>query len=232
MRDQWIYGLLIALLCLLGLLYPSLGWFGKNLLYRNSDSTTREQDLLLRVQSLEAERVSLRAIQNSIAYDKGQAAFVFARYPFNAKQEIVVSIGSESGVSVGDIAIVPANGPDGQPTGILLGKVTKTFDHTSVVQTIFDSKFEMAVRVGERSVEALLKGGSTPHITLIPRRSMVQKGDIVYSASQSLPYGMAIGAIDELAPAKDTALDEGTLVLGYDINRLQAVTIVPLRSMQ
>ncbi len=232
MRDQWLYGILIALLCLLGLLYPSVGWVGKAILFRHGDDVNATQELVRRVQSLEAERVTLRSIQDSIAYDKGKPAFVFSRYPFNAKQEIVVSIGSDNAISIGDVAMVPSNGPDGQPSGVLLGKVTKVYEHTSVVQTVFDSKFEMAVRVGDHSVDALLRGGGVPHITLIPRRSGVQKGDIVYSASQTMPYGLALGAIDELAPAKDTALDEASLVLGYDINRLQAITIIPLRGMQ
>jgi cell shape-determining protein MreC len=231
MRDQWLYAILIALLCLLGLLYPSVGWLGKHILFRSGTDASEVQQLTLRVQSLEAERATLHTLQDSVVYDKGKPAFIFSNYPFNAKQEVVVSIGAADGISVGDVALVPTNATDGQPTGVLLGKVTRTFDHTSVVQTVFDSKFEMAVRIGDRSVDALLKGGSTPHITLIPRRSMVQKGDIVYSASQSLPYGLALGSIDELAPAKDTALDEATLVLGYDISRLQAIIILSPRSM-
>src|SRR3989344_6996674 len=69
----------------------------------------------------------------------GKKVPVYSRYPFNFKNEILIAAGEEEGIREGDTALFQ---------GSLLGIVSKTFPHSAVVETIFDARFKVSVRVG------------------------------------------------------------------------------------
>lgn len=183
----------------------------------NSD-TEREQ--------LRAENVGLKAQIALLSQFKeyvSQAnnvipAFVYSRYPFNLKSEFLLSSGAAQGVQVGQAVLF---------RGILLGKVKEVQKNSSVVQTIFDSHFETAVRAGA-GVDALLKGGDEPHLTLIPKNADLKQGDTVYSAAPGILYGIPVGEISEYLPKEGDPFGEASLNLGYSISDIKAVEIMNL----
>ena len=81
--------------------------------------------------------------------------------------------------------------------------------------------------IGEGGVESLLVGGSRPTLTLIPKSSAVQAGDVVYLATQDLPYGLAVGSVREVRMASDGLLQEATMDFPYDLNQIRTVLILP-----
>lgn len=148
----------------------------------------------------------------------GKTVAVYSQYPLNLKYELVIAAGSKDGIAPGDVALAG---------GFFLGMVTKTSDRSATVQTIFDSRFQAPVRIGSSGVDALLKGGNNPALTLIPGDAAVGENEQVYSASAGVPYGTPIGVLRGLHDAGDKVFREASLAAPYNPGSLDQVTIVP-----
>jgi rod shape-determining protein MreC len=235
MRDTWILsGAIVMVLCLT-IFYPSAGWAVRTVLFRADNSKDAYERVLQEntvLRAIHATDASLRTAGgtdlagvgsgNASGTLSGIPVFVFSRSPFNYKDQILVSAGKDQNIKEGDAAVVSANDP-----GVLLGKVITVYGKTALVRTVFDANFESAVRVGDQAIDALLKGGASPHITLIPRRSEIKAGDVVYAAGAGFPYGLPIGTIKEMTIAADNVFEEATIDISYDMNRVTALRIIP-----
>lgn len=232
MREQAAYGMVIAALVLLTVLYPSAGFAVRQLFFSQSNADRAYQELERRLQVLEAERATNASLPSAAigAESPGIAAFVFSRYPFNFRHELLINEGTAAGIAAGDVALAPLAAPldGGAPReGIFLGKVKAVYETSASIETIFNPSFESAVRIGKAGIDALLVGGTDPKATLIPRRADVKEGDIVYAAAPDIPYGIAIGEVARLAPSRDNIFMEATLTFAYDVNRVTVVRVVP-----
>lgn len=143
------------------------------------------------------------------------SGFVYSVYPFNLKNEISVDAGSTSRVKLGGAAITTE--------GILVGKIISTTSDSSVVRTVFDPNFELPVYIGKTSVPALLKGGPNPKITLIPKSSIVDAGEVVYSSSKDFPFGLVLGELGPIEVSGTSVFYEGELKLSYNLTDLRIV---------
>ncbi|OGY99467.1 MAG: hypothetical protein A2945_01255 [Candidatus Liptonbacteria bacterium RIFCSPLOWO2_01_FULL_52_25] len=176
------------------------------------------ENLLLENQNLKAELAKFKNIQ--AAFPDGTRgsipAVVYSRYPFNFKHEFLISAGRVQGVA-----------PNAAVTfsGVLIGKAAKVFDDTTLVRTVFDSGFQAPVRIGNAGIEALFKGGNLPKITLIPEKSEVRKGDVIYSSSPDFPYGIPVGEINKITASADQLFQEATVTFAYDVGAIQAVMV-------
>jgi len=137
-------------------------------------------------QQLEIDILNLKKGNLLVNNEKGVNAKVFSLYPFADRSKIIVNIGKDQGVEIGS-AVTSGN--------ILVGRVIETARRTSVVQTVFDSQFEIPVRIGETEIDALYTGGMRPKLRIIDANDPPQYGEIVISASSELPYGLGIGKI-------------------------------------
>jgi len=151
------------------------------LTHKNELSYVREKN-----QQLEVEILNFRKGNLLVDNEKGINAKVFSVYPFADRSKIIVNAGKEQGVEIGS-AVTSGN--------ILVGKVIETARRTSVIQTVFDSQFEIPVRIGEAEIDALYTGGMRPKLRIIDANDPPQYGEIVVSASPELPYGLGIGKI-------------------------------------
>ena len=148
----------------------------------------------------------------------GRTVPVYSQYPFNLKNELSIAAGSADGIAEGDAAV---------SGGYLVGVVLKTFDRSALVETVFDSRFQMPVRIGKTGADALLRGGASPSLTLIAASAAVNEGDEVYAAASGMPYGIPIGELRGLHDASDKVFREASLAVPSDPGDLQEVTILP-----
>ena len=182
-------------------------------------SEIEKENLILKSQIAELE--ILKPFLPQIKYPNLKLAFVYLRYPFNFKNEILINLG-EKDVKIGDIAVLPSFEKN---NFILVGKVKKVFENYAVVQTLFDSDFKLSVKISTSS-EALFVGGPFPKLTLIPRQNKINYDDIVYVADSSLSYGLIIGKVGEIKNISNTLFNEATLILPYDLNSIGAVGVL------
>ncbi|MBI4086236.1 MAG: hypothetical protein HY433_03295 [Candidatus Liptonbacteria bacterium] len=227
-KENWfLVGLVFGTLFLL-FFRQNLGWkiqaFFSPAVNLQSDA---QQKLVLENESLNAELALLRQIKKNQPVRNGAflPVFVYSRYPFNFKNELLVSAGANQGVDIGQTAVIASNGAASSGS-ILVGKVEKVFENVSLVRTVFDSRFRSAVRVGGFGTNALLKGGGKPELSLIPKDAKIANGDVVYSASPDFPYGIAIGNAGNVRISSDQLFQEADVETNYNPNELQSIFII------
>lgn len=162
-------------------------------------------------------------------YGSEVEAPVFSNYPFNFKNQLTVGAGSFQGVAISHAVVVPAtiaSGAAPAPPPVLVGTVEKVFENASVIETIFDTRWNSAVRVGAGGADALLTGGLDPVVTLIPKDASVLPGDIVYSADAKFPYGLIIGEVKNVEFSSDRTSQRAELSLPYDLNKIRTVIVL------
>ena len=167
-------------------------------------------------QQLATEILNLRKGNQLIENKLGIYAKVFSLYPFADRSKIIVNAGTEQGVEIG-AAVTDGN--------ILVGRIIEATRRTSVVQTIFDSRFEIPVRIGEAETDALYTGGMRPKLRIIDANEPPQYGEIVVSASPELPYGLGIGRILYVS---EGVLKEATIQPFLEIKKIRNVFIVTI----
>lgn len=216
-----IYGLIILILFLL-FFNPNWIWlFKKYLNYGYNDQNLLEKENLI-LKSKLVELQSLEKFKNDAQNEKNiKPAFVFSRYPFNFKSEILINLGQSSGIKINDAVVLP----DNDYKFLLLGRIKEIFDNFSIVQTIFDPDFKIAVKIGLKT-NALLEGGIEPKINLIPKEAEVLEGDLIYSVDSSLPYGLIIGQLGKIKNLNNNLFNAAQIIVPYKLNQLNIVGII------
>jgi rod shape-determining protein MreC len=218
-RSNWFLGILAVFTAILVFIRPNYGWQLRRFLAPNFyGAQSSALDLALENERLKTELAKLKNIQSQLPTKPPEyiRAVVYSRYPMNFKNELTLSVGKNGGVSEGAAVVFD---------GVLIGRITKVFDDTSLVETVFDGRFGAAVRIGSAGVDALLRGGSFPGVVLIPAKSDIKTGDIVYSASPDFPYGLPIAEIGEVKASSDRLFKEASLNFVYDINAVENVLV-------
>ncbi len=223
MINRW-FTATVALIIFILLFFPAASWriqhiarYGFRENVENPD-VLRAENMQLKSElanSQDSVRVSPKSLKEGIP------AFVYSQYPMPFKNELMISVGEKQGVKVGDPVIfsIPGGGE------FLIGKIAKAWSNYASVQTIFDKEFKMAVRVGKNGADSLLSGGVVPQLTLIPKAKPIEPGQIVYSASPDLPYGVAIGEVGVVTLIPETSMQEAELTVPYDPNAIHSVLV-------
>lgn len=222
MREHWVFLVLAGLFVFLLLFFP----LGGQYLYRFFRwSSPPLSDLTLENQALKARLAELIEIAGfTAAPAKAQPAAVLVRYPFNFRNSILAAVDNSTGIALGSAAVIL---PDpASRAAILVGRVSEVFPQAVRIQTVFDNEFQIGVRVGEAGIAALLQGGSKPRLTLIPKTAALTEKDIIFTAAEGLPPGLAVGEIKTVVLAEGGLLQEADLELAYDIGRLRTVFIL------
>jgi len=223
MRKENLLLLFLILAVFLIFLYPSLGWKIRSLMTVSETQTADYKNLVLENESLKADLAQLSTLKKELPSYQGNfiQASVYSNYPFNFKSELLVNRGEKDGVKVGQPAIVFS--VSSKP--VLVGTVKEVFGSDSLIETIFDSRFQLSVRTGIAGVNSLLKGGSSPKLTLIPKDSKIEDGDVVYSVDSSHPFGLAIGIVKNFRLSSDQFFGEADIETAYNQDDLRTVSI-------
>lgn len=187
----------------------ALAFIRTSLTYDNEIEVLRAENQALNIKLLNSQ------IGNKLVSEiDGINAKVFSIYPFADRSKIVLNVGENQGVKINN-AVVKQN--------MLIGRIVEVRQNTSIAQTIFDSKFQIPVRIGELEIDALYIGSAIPSLNMIDSMNLPQYQDIVISAHPELPYGLGIGEIIEVS---DGLLKEASIRPFIDIKKLRNVFIV------
>jgi cell shape-determining protein MreC len=216
-RDHWFPVLVAAVFAALLFLEPTSGLF----LWRAivGSNTVAPDNGVVNTNVTQAEADALKNAAAQFVRPRGRSveALVYSTYPLSFKNELIIAAGAREGISAGEPVLF---------RGLLVGKVAKVNATDAVVQTIFDTNFNMPVRIGKNSVDSLLKGGNTPLLTLIPKGKSVSEGGAVYSAATGLPYGVAIGSIVNIRSAADNVFAEAEVRPPYGEGDIRLVSVL------
>lgn len=145
-------------------------------------------------------------------------AKVYSTYPFNTRDEIMINAGKSSGIQE---ALTATIGGD-----LLLGKIISINNYTSIIRTIFDSKWQFPVKIGDQGVDALYIGAKEPRLTMIDRDKKITVGDVVYSTGREFPFGLKIGEIIEIKSDSSQVFNEAKIKLNYNPDKLEEVWLI------
>ncbi|MBI4094930.1 MAG: rod shape-determining protein MreC [Candidatus Liptonbacteria bacterium] len=217
-KESWSLAGLIVFLVFLIVWQPRIGWSVQELLSgpRRADS---ELDTLKKENArLKSEAELLESVRAQLPEEKAVRvpALVYSRYPYNFRNELLVNAGAAEGISPEDAVLFGE---------FLLGAAKEVFEDSSVVRTVFDYRWQSAVRVGAQGFDALLVGGNQPRITLIDRQVKVKAGDSIVSASPGFPVGTPVGEVRAVTLSADQLFQEATITFPYDMRDVRAVSV-------
>lgn len=218
-RGNWILFVLSALLATLIIFKPQIGQEIRNSL--SPSLVENERELFEKENTeLRAEIAAFRSVRDQLRAGGpigGVNAVVYSRYPFNFRNEIIISAGADDGVTKGSAVVFGK---------FLIGEIKEVSASQSVVRTVFDGDFHASVRVGATGYDALFEGGLEPALRLIPKNAVIKDSDSIYSASPNFPYGLAIGEISGATVSNDQFFQEAGIKIPYDINLVKIVSVV------
>lgn len=171
------------------------------------------QNLQAQIQKYQVSSVNYQPVNENYL-----AAKVFSTYPFNIKNEIIINVGENQGIKEAMSVILGEN--------ILVGQIIKVFENSSIVRTTFDPNWQLPIRISEKEIDGLFRGGSEPKVVLIEKNKPLQVNDAVYSASQEFPYGLLIGEVVEIKESTAGVFKEAILKMPFNINELREVQII------
>ena len=200
-----------------------MGWRTSNILVQGFWDSAYEggsNALVLENENLRARIALLNDIESQLPdYHEGDIrAMVYASYPFNLKNEILISAGREQGVEMGMAVLIEDR--------VLLGRVDEVFKNTALAKTILDNRWRSSARIGEDGIQGLLVGGSKPKLTFVSREVAVDLGDVIYSADSEFPYGLVLGEVLNVSLSRDKLFQEVDLGIGYDLGHVRTVVII------
>lgn len=213
----FLIGCIVILLALI-FLEPSYGWKLRDYLSPTDTLPADQPSLAAQNQVLQAQLAILQNIAAQLPNLPSNyiRAMIYSRYPFDFKNEILVNVGTNEGVTVGKAVVFQ---------GILIGDVEKVFSNSALVETVFDNGFKMPVRIGSTGYDGLLTGGADPILTSIQKAAPITQGDIVSSADPRFPYGLPVAQVEGTSTSPDALFEQASLGFVYDMNSIQTVLI-------
>ncbi|MBI2889106.1 MAG: hypothetical protein HYY10_04245 [Candidatus Liptonbacteria bacterium] len=217
MSEKYLIGFLVVIAVLLAALQPGFGFWAREGI--QGGTAVPADELRSENAALKAQLARHEIAQYQLPDFLGKTTLVevHSRYPFGLKNELLVNAGEKDGVRVGQPALFH---------GMFVGVVMKVFDHAAIIETIFDVRAKYAVRVGKKSFDALLEGGSEPRLTLIANSAEIESGATIYSAAPSVPYGLAVGTVKEGRAGRSGLFQESTIAIPYSIGEIRVLEIM------
>lgn len=175
---------------------------------------------------LEVENYSLRELLNF--YEKNQiykhvGADVIGKNVDPISNTIILNRGTRDGVAIGNPVITN--------NGILIGKISKAEESSSIVRLINDNQSRIAATImnGEKSL-GIIEGGYdiSVRMNFIPQNETISIGDTVITSGleSEIPYGLIIGTLESIEKEAYQPFQKAIVSPLVDLESLQVVSII------
>ena len=175
-------------------------------------------------QKLELD-ADIRAITSAIQPLRRQTvtAPVVTINPEPGVQSVVIQAGQDQGVRAG-LAVIGTE-------GVMIGKVQKVLDTTSVVLLLTDTQVPVAARLqNEAQSPGLIRGERGLSLTMqfIPKNDQVQVGQTVVTAGTeaNIPPDILIGTVERSSSRAGDIFQTAIISSPVQFNRIKAVAVI------
>jgi rod shape-determining protein MreC len=175
------------------------------------------EELKIENENLKQQIASLEILREKKERYHYKIAQVYSYYPFNDAGLVVIDLGSDDGIREGMPVMVKE--------GILFGKIKSVKRTQSEVETIFSSQWKTSVSIGKESTKAVLNGGPTPVIDLIPIDKDISFDDEVKNNVPELPMAF-LGTLSEIKKNTNDVWKKSSLKVPYTIESLHSLLVV------
>ena len=176
------------------------------------------EELSLENESLKKQIESLNFPREKTERYHYKIAQAYSHYPFNDAGLTIIDLGTDDGIRVGMPVMVKE--------GILFGKIKNVKRTQSEVETIFSPEWKTSVNIGTGAIKAVLNGGPTPNIDLIPIEGNVAFGDEVVNGAAEFPIGSLLGTLSEITKSTNDVWKKSSLKLPYKLESLNSVLVI------
>jgi rod shape-determining protein MreC len=215
-------------------------WIRINYLeYKSKEELQKENSELkekLSLMLLEASRFGVEAEEN--AFLREQMKFIqINKYDFqiaeiigagadSSQSSFILDKGSRQGIEINQPVIVE--------NGVLIGKISKVNDNTSIVLMVTDDLSAVAATVlNESRTVGVIEGefGLGIKMKLIPKAEKIEKNDIVITSGlePAIPRGLLIGTIKNIKNEPEELFLEAAVESPVDFNKIFLVNILKLK---
>jgi rod shape-determining protein MreC len=191
----------------------------KNLVDENqklSDGKAQDDLKLLRFNILEKENADLKAMLGRKDSSENQIlAYVLMKPPQSYYDILIVDIGSNLGIKVGDKVEVAG--------GAVVGEVSEVYANTSKVKIYSSSGGKMDAMVERSNVPVVLVGnGNGQFEAQMPKESDIKNGDLVSAAGLS---GVIFGTVRNVESNASDAFQKVLVKAPFNVSELRTVLI-------
>ena len=170
---------------------------------------------LLADSGLASENESLRSLVELGGTNKKILAEVLSKPPISPYDVLVINVGSENGVEVGDQIVVTG--------GVVIGEVEKAFSTYSQVVLYSNPGKQTQVLIGEKRLAATAQGvGGGAFQVILPRETEVKSGDGIFFAG---PPPMLYGKVVSVDTRDTDFLELVTFISPVNIYELRFVAV-------
>ena len=149
------------------------------------------------------------------------AARIILRERINSKDEIILDVGSNSGIRIGQPVL--------NTNGTLIGVTTNITDTLSRVRLISDIHTNIPVRTANSEVEALLTtDGTTYYLNYVPAESDIYSGELILTSGigGTLPHGIPVGLVNQLDRSENSLLASVTMLTESTVQSFDNLFVV------
>lgn len=178
-----------------------------------------------KVRILEEENSLLRDKLNFFSSSTYQyvSADVVGRNIDPVDTTLIINVDGRQGVQVNNPVVVGK--------GILIGKIVKVMENTSIVRLLDDTGSKVAAMViGANKSIGLVEGGYgvSVRLSFVPQNEIIKPGDLVVSSGlePNMPRGLGIGTIEIVEKKPQEAFQEAVLKTLADLHNIEVVTVI------
>lgn len=197
--------------------FTDLKFAGSSILEDVLTVLTPGESLKSQVYELTKENKSLKAEISGAVNMGSNGIKVYSTYPFNGTRDISIAAGKKDDIQSGAIITFGSK--------VFICKVSQVNNSTSIVKTVYDPGYQVAVRIGTKEVDGLFKGGLNPIVDLIKTDADIKEGDEIITASPNLPYGLFIGTVKNITQVPGAPFKQTKVELGVELSSLRDVSI-------
>lgn len=185
------------------------------------------ENVRLREQAVTAQQATkLEGLQRSLPYTT-IAAPVIARDPSGILRSLVIGVGTDQGVKVGDVVLSDLG---------VVGRVGEAGTNYAKVLLITDSSSAVSALVQNSRANGIVRGqyGDTLVMEWILQSDPVKPGDIVVTAGLAFgnelrslyPKGLVIGKVTDVVKAEVAAYQRAIIEPAVDLRKLENVLVI------
>jgi rod shape-determining protein MreC len=202
------------------------------LVFKMKDLEKEKELLRLENQKLLAENLALRELKKENEFLKKvleinserKFKFIFTQIIEKeiGKETIKIEKGARDGISLGLPVITEGK--------VLIGKITKVYENFSKVTLLTNKNFSFNVKIGEREIYGVAKGGGNFKIFLefLPLDQEIREGEIVVSTvlGGDFPENLLVGKIKKVQRSDISSFQEAEVLPAFKVEDLKYLLVI------
>jgi rod shape-determining protein MreC len=199
----------------------------RKLVYENAQLNQKINDLSFENARLQASKDENTALRNSLNFKQSSQLNLLAveavqSDPTGFSQIVTLDKGSDANIKMNSPVIVAP--------GLLVGKITAVYPHSSQVTLVTDPSISINGYVAETGASGLVQGehGLALAFNLVSQNEVIKTQDMVLTSGLSgdFPRGLLVGQIDSIKSSSSDLFQQAFIAPAADLRNLRFLFVI------